>query len=225
MTVRQSDSQAGRQLHQGQPVYTAGAALKSAQAAMILLHGRGASARDILQLGAYFPYPNMVYLAPQAAGFSWWPYRFMDPLERNQPWLSSALQVVDDLAQGVEAVGLPMDRLVLAGFSQGACLACEYAYRSPRRYGGVFIFSGGLVGPSETLFPVSGSLQGTPVFIGCGDVDPHIPLARVDETAVVFARMQAQVTKVIYPRMGHTISDAELEQARQVGGDLFKKAD
>jgi predicted esterase len=217
----QHDLLAGQQLHQDPAIFTTGVALETAKAAMILLHGRGTPAQDILQLAAYFANRDMAYLAPQAAGNSWWPNRFMDPLERNEPWLSSALQVIDDLMQTVTTAGVPGERLILAGFSQGACLAAEYVYLHPQRYGGLFIFSGGLIGPPGSTHPAGGSLEETPIFIGCSDIDPHIPLERVDETAVILSQMNGRVTKKIYPGMAHTITAAELEAAQRVGSDLF----
>lgn len=203
-------------VHQDSPVYALGKPLNEAKGAMILLHGRGASAQNILELAQELPRPDFAYLAPQAEGYSWYPYSFLQPLAHNEPWLSSALQRVGELVAHVEAAGIPAERLVLAGFSQGACLAAEFAARHARRYGGLLLFSGGVIGPEGSDRTYAGSLDGTAVFLGCSDVDPHIPLARVEETAVVLGQLQAQVTYKIYPNMGHTIIDDELVQAKAI---------
>ena len=183
---------------------------------MILLHRRGAGARDILGLGASLPHPKMAYLAPQAANFTWYPNRFLAPIEANEPWLSSALEMVDGLVARVEANGVPAEKLILAGFSQGACLAAEFLARHPRRYGGLLIFSGGLIGPPGSDFMYPGSLAGTPVFIGCGDRDAHIPVGRVEETTSALRGLGAEVTAKVYPGMGHTIIEDELNEARRI---------
>ena len=202
--------------HQGQELLTAGAALDEAQSAMILIHGRGASAYDILELGTYLAPPEMAQLAPQAANSTWYPYSFLSPLAQNEPNLSSALQAITDLVAQVEGAGIPAEKIIIGGFSQGACLASEFAARNARRYGGLLIFSGGLIGPPATPRSYEGSLAGTPVFVGCSDVDFHIPLQRVEETAVVLAELGGVVTKKIYPNMGHTIIQDEIDQARDV---------
>ncbi|MFO7682426.1 MAG: alpha/beta hydrolase [Chloroflexota bacterium] len=202
--------------HQGQPVFTAGKPLTEAQAAMILVHGRGATAVSILELARELHHPQFAYLAPQAAGNTWYPYSFLEPMARNEPGLSSALQAVADVLAQVEAAGIAAQRIVLAGFSQGGCLAAEFVARRARRYGGLLVFSGGLIGPPGALRDYAGSLAGTPVFLGCSDVDFHIPLARVEETAVILTNLGAQVNKQIYPGMGHTIVQDEIEQAREI---------
>ncbi len=202
--------------HQGQPTYTAGQPLHLARAVMILIHGRGASAHDILALAPVLHHPDFAYLAPQARGHTWYPYSFLAPLSQNEPGLSSALRVVDELVAQVEQAGIPSEHMVLAGFSQGACLACEYAARHARRYGGLLVFSGGLIGPPGTPRDYAGSLAGTPVFVGSGDPDPHIPVARVHETAAVLADLGASVTKRLYPGMGHTIIQDEIDLAQSI---------
>lgn len=202
--------------HQGQPVYTTGKSLDESKSAMILVHGRGATAPSILELAQELPHPEFAYLAPQAANNTWYPYSFLEPMNRNEPGLSSGLQVISDLIAQVEAAGIPAERIVLAGFSQGACLASEFVARHARRYGGLLAFSGGLIGPPGTPREYEGSLAGTPVFLGCSDVDFHIPLARVEETAVTFTNLGANVNKQIYPGMGHTIIPDEIEHARQI---------
>lgn len=202
--------------HGGQPLRAAGRPLAEADSALILLHGRGATAESILDLVDYLPRPGMTYLAPQAAQQTWYPLSFLSPLAQNEPYLSSALWRVGEVMAQVEAAGIPAERTFLGGFSQGACLAAEYAARHARRYGGLLLFSGGLIGPPGVARDYAGSLAGTPVFLGCSDVDPHIPLARVEETAEVLRRLGAIVDLRIYPRMGHTINQDEIEGAGAV---------
>lgn len=197
--------------HQDQPVVTAGVPLDDARGALILIHGRGATAGSILELAAFLPSAKLAYLAPQAADYTWYPYSFLAPMSQNEPHLTSALALVDRVVADVAAAGIPHERILLGGFSQGACLASEYAARNARRYGGLLIFSGGVIGPDGTPRDYPGSLDGTPVFIGCSDVDPHIPVGRVRETAGVFERLGAVVDARIYPRMGHTINQDEIE--------------
>ena len=180
---------------------------------LIFVHGRGATAESILSLADYLPHPAMAYLAPQAAGNTWYPYSFLAPMEQNEPYLSSALARLGALLAEVERAGISPERVVLAGFSQGACLASEFVARHAQRYGGLMAFSGGLIGPPGTPREYPGTLDGTPVFLGCSDVDPHIPLARVNETADVLARLGAVVDKRIYPRLGHTINQDEIDAA------------
>ena len=203
-------------VHQDQPVFTAGVPLERARAAMIMAHGRGATAESILTLSQAWRAEGLAYLAPQATGNSWWPNRFLDPLESNEPWLTSALAAIEDVLARVERAGIPAARTVLLGFSQGACLVLEFAARHARRYGGVAGLSGGLVGPDGTPRNYSGSLDGTPVFLGCSDVDFHIPAARVEHTSDVLRRMGAQVTMRLYPNMEHTVNDDELEFVQQM---------
>ena len=202
--------------HLEQPVYSAGAALDEASAALILLHGRGATADDILSLSTYFDLPQFAYLAPQAEGYSWYPNRFLAPLEQNEPYLSAGLAKVDTIVKEVEAHRILTEKIFLGGFSQGACLATEYVLRNPRRYGGLLVFSGGYIGPLDSPRQPSGDLNGTPAFLGCSDPDPHIPLQRVKETTALLQAMGAKVTEKIYPNLGHTIAEEEIELARQV---------
>jgi predicted esterase len=208
-------------LHQGQPVLRRGQALDDARAAMILLHGRGADAQDIISLAPEFQQPGFAYLAPSAAGNTWYPNRFIAPLESNEPWLSWALAVVDELLAQVAAAGIPAEKTVLLGFSQGACLALEYAARNPRRYGGLAGLSGGLIGPVGMSFDYPGSLDGTPVFLGCSDVDFHIPVERVYESAEALQKLGAVVETRIYPGMGHTINQDEIEAVRGIMAKLI----
>ncbi len=207
-------------LHQGQTVLHTGKALEEAKAAMILLHGRGSDAEDIISLAPEFQQSDFAYLAPNAAGNTWYPNRFIAPIESNEPWLSSALQVVADLLAHIGQTGVPLEKTILLGFSQGACLALEYAARNAGRYGGVVALSGGLIGPEGMVFDYQGLMDGTPVFLGCSDVDFHIPVARVHESAAVFGAMGAVVNKRIYPGMGHTINEDEIAAVRGVMAGL-----
>jgi predicted esterase len=202
--------------HQGQEILTSGQELDKAGAAMILIHGRGASAEDIMELSAYLPHPDLAYIVPRAANNTWYPYSFLAPIDQNEPYLSSALQLVEDLVTQVEEAGIPAEKIIIGGFSQGACLAAEFVARNARRYGGLLLFSGGLIGPPGTPRDYDGSLAGTPVFIGCSDVDFHIPQERVEETAETLTRLGAEVQKKIYPNMGHTIIQDELDQAQRI---------
>lgn len=203
-------------LHQDEPVLSYGEPLAGAQAAMIMLHGRGATAKDILSLAGLFRTPGVTYLAPQAANNTWYPHPFTAPMERNEPWLSSALARVDELVQRVVDAGVAAEHTCLLGFSQGACLALEYAARHAGQYAGVIGLSGGLIGPDNTPRNYAGSLAHTPVFLGCSDADPHIAKARVIETADVFRRLGADVTLRLYPNMGHTVNDDEIQFVREL---------
>lgn len=211
-------------VHQSQPVYAVGKPLNAARGAMILVHGRGATAQDILTLASELHHPDLAYLAPQAAGNTWYPHSFLQPLAQNEPYLSSALQRVGEVLAQVEAAGIPAERVIIGGFSQGACLASEFVARNARRYGGVLVFSGGLIGPPATPRNYAGSLTDTPIFLGCSDVDFHIPKERVTESADVLRRLGAQVTANLYPNLGHTINDDELEHARQIVRDMLGDA-
>lgn len=176
-----------------------------------MVHGRGDSASGILGLADEFNVPDAVWLAPQASGHSWYPYSFLTPMEQNEPGLTSGLRVVDGLLRTLAAEGIAAEHVVLMGFSQGACLAQEYAARHARRYHAVIGLSGGLIGPPGTPRDYTGSFEGTPVFLGCSDMDPHVPVERVHESADVFSRMGASVDTRIYPRMGHTVNMDEIQ--------------
>jgi predicted esterase len=200
--------------HHGQGVLAAGAPLGQGTVVGVLLHGRGATADSILELGYALERPDVTWLAPQARGNSWYPNRFVAPLESNEPWLSSALSAVGDVLAQAEAAGVARRRVLLAGFSQGACLALEYLIRHPGHAGGAAGLSGGLIGPPGTAWPDAGPLDGVPVFLGCSDVDFHIPKERVLESASVLRARGAEVTAVLYPDMDHTVNDDELVHVR-----------
>jgi predicted esterase len=200
--------------HACAPVLAAGTPLAEARAAVILAHGRGADARDMLGLAQHFAVPGVAYLAPDATMQHWYPARFMEPLAHNAPWLSSALACVGRAVQAVGAAGIPAERLVLGGFSQGACLALEYAARHATRYGGLVALAGGLIGPDGTPRDYAGSFDGTPAFIGVGDVDAHIPVARARHSADVLERMGAAVDLRVYPGLPHTVVPDQVEAAR-----------
>ncbi|TMF67434.1 MAG: alpha/beta fold hydrolase [Chloroflexi bacterium] len=195
----------------GQRVLQAGEPLTAARAAMVLLHGRGATAEDIMTLAAEVERPGWAYLAPQASGNAWYPNPFTAPLESNEPYLSAALDMVSKLVERVEA-HVPAQRIILLGFSQGACLTLEWAARNARRYGAVVGLSGGLIGPDGTPRDYPGTFDATPLFLGCSDVDPHIAMHRVVEAGEVLKRMGADVALRFYPGMAHTVSVEELDQ-------------
>lgn len=203
-------------LHQNQPLLSTGKSLFDAKAAMILLHGRGATAPSILELARELHHPDLAYLAPQAAGNSWYPFSFLSPIAQNEPYLSAALQTIADVVAQINAAGIANEQIILGGFSQGACLASEFVARTGKPFGGLLVFSGGLIGPLGTPRDYDGDLTGLPVFLGCSNVDFHIPEARVHETAEVLTRMGATVETQIYPNMGHTIVQDELERAQRI---------
>jgi len=200
--------------HRNSPVLHRGVSLAEASGAVILLHGRGGSAEDILSLADEFDVPQLAYLAPEASGNTWYPFSFLSPIEKNEPWLSSALHKIQRTMQSVEKAGIGGDKVVLCGFSQGACLATEYVARHARRYGGLIAFTGGLIGPPDADLSHSGDLAGTPVFLGSGDPDPHVPWKRVQQSAEILAAMGASVTLKGYPGRPHTITRGEIECAK-----------
>lgn len=211
--------------HAGQPVLQYGAPTATARLVAILMHGRGASAEDILGIAPEVGVDDVAYLAPQAAGHSWYPYSFLSPIEQNEPGLTSALGVIARLVAAAGEQRHPPDRVVILGFSQGACLTLEFAARNPRRYAAIVGLSGGLIGPPGTSRDYAGSMENTPVFVGCSDIDAHIPVERVRESAGVFRRMGATVDERIYARMGHTINQDELEAVRVLIGRELTEAE
>jgi predicted esterase len=200
--------------HGGQPVRTAGAPPDRARAAMVMVHGRGASAESILALVPLLATEGVAFLAPQARGGTWYPLGFMSPMERNEPGISSGMRAIGRVLERVAAAGVPPERTLLLGFSQGACLASEFVARHARRYAGLAALSGGLIGPDGTPRDYAGSLDGTPVFLGCSDVDGHIPAARVRESAEVLRRLGGDVDMRLYPGMGHEVGEDEILAVR-----------
>jgi phospholipase/carboxylesterase len=197
-------------------VSRAGAPISAARAAVILVHGRGADAEGMLGLAEAFGTQDVAYVAPQAPSSSWYPYSFMAPISQNEPHLSNALDTLASVVDELDRQGMPRERIVLLGFSQGACLALEFAARNARRYGGVIGLSGGLIGPEATPRNYSGSLAGTPVFLGCSDVDSHIPLSRVHESTEILSKLGGDVVEKIYQGMGHTIVQDEIEHVQKI---------
>jgi phospholipase/carboxylesterase len=202
--------------HGGQPFLERGSALASAEAAVILAHGRGASAEDILGLADHFDFPGVAYLAPEAAGHAWYPHSFLAPIEENQPWLDSALRLIGRVVERATAARIPRHKIAFVGFSQGACLVTEFVARNATRYGGLVAFTGGLVGPPGTRFQYSGDLSGTECFLGAGDPDPHVPWKRVEESASALSDLGAAVVLKRYPGLPHTINEDEIRQAQTI---------
>jgi len=208
--------------HQGKPVSKAGASPEEADVAMILVHGRGASADSMLLFADEFDRSNIHYRAIQADRHTWYPNSFLAPREQNQPGISSGLQAIYDELKTLNESGIATKKIMLLGFSQGACLSSEFAARHPQRFGGLAILSGGLIGPEVSLDNYSGSFEGTPFFMGCSDYDPHIPQERVHDTAKILEALGADVTKKIYPGMGHTVNEDEIGHVRQMLDKLAK---
>ena len=180
------------------------------------MHGRGRDTDDILGLADRVGIEDFSYLAPAAHEGSWYPYSFLEPIEKNEPRLSYALELYDEAVNGLLEQGIPRRRIVLAGFSQGACLTAEYAVRHADRYGGILLFTGGLIGPPGTRWEYGGSFGGTPVFLGTSDVDEFVPEERVRESAKVFEGMGADVTLRVYAGMDHAVNDDEIAVARNI---------
>lgn len=207
-------------IHQNQPALQASAPLAQAKAAMILLHGRGASAEDILGLAHEFTAPDVAFIAPQAASGTWYPNRFIMPVATNEPHLTSALETIGGLVTKLIGAGVPHSRIFLLGFSQGACLALEYAARHPQRYAGVVALSGALIENGDQPRSYTGSLDGTPAFLGCSDADFHIPAQRVLRSEQVLRGMGAHVTAKLYPHLGHTVNDDEIDAVNAMIGRM-----
>tara|TARA_R110000868_G_scaffold259361_11_gene517479 strand:+ start:15372 stop:16043 length:672 start_codon:yes stop_codon:yes gene_type:complete len=203
--------------HQNQPIAVTGAVLKEAKKAMIMIHGRGASAQSILGLSKEFKnVEDFIFLAPQANGNSWYPYSFLAPPSQNQPGINSGLQAISDIILKLEKEGINKENIFLLGFSQGACLASEFIARNPAKYGGLIALSGGLIGEVIDLNSYSGDIEETPIFMGCSDIDAHIPKERVHESATVFNQLNGTVIKKLYPGMGHLVNEDEIHHIQQL---------
>ena len=195
----------------------AGSAIEKAGAAIIMIHGRNAAPENILDLLPVLDRPQFAALAPAAPGGAWYPFSFMAEREKNEPGISDGLALIGSLVADLIANGFPTQKIMLLGFSQGACLTSEFAIRNPRRYGGVMVLSGGVIGaPGTTWDDVTGSLDSTPVFLGCSDIDSHIPASRVLESEQVFKKLSASVTRRLYPGMGHLVNKDEIEHVQVV---------
>jgi len=210
--------------HRDQPIAQAGAPLGQSPAVVIMVHGRNAGPENILDLTTALDRPAFTYLAPAAAGRTWYPFSFMADVEKNEPGLTSALSMLAALVAKVESHGVPRSRIVMLGFSQGACLTSEFAVRNAARFGGFVVFTGGLIGPPGTAWNYPGSFDGTPIFQGSSDPDPHVPASRVEESAAIYTSMGARVTTRIYPGMGHTINADEIAHARAILDDVWTAA-
>lgn len=202
--------------HKDQPLLFDGAKFSSAKAGMILIHGRGADAESILTLTPVLATDDFLYAAPQAQNNTWYPFSFLTPIADNEPGITSGLNKITATLQYLNENGLPTDKIILLGFSQGACLVLEYCSRFPQKFGGVAGLSGGLIGPDGIDRKITGSLQNTKVFLGCSDVDPHIPVERVHFTEDHLKKSGGDVTKIIYPGMGHTVNDDEIRNVKKI---------
>jgi len=210
------------QPHSGQRIVTMGAPVGQGKGVVVMVHGRGAAPENILDLVPRLDRPEFSYVAPAAANNSWYPYSFLADTATNEPWLSSALVMLKALVEDIVSNGMPRSRILLLGFSQGACLTCEFAVRNAARYGGVIAYTGGLIGPPGTTWDYNGSFEDTPVFLGSSDVDSHVPKSRVDESAAVFTRMGAAVIERIYPGMGHIVNDDEISFTQRLLDTLIQ---
>ncbi|MCJ8210996.1 dienelactone hydrolase family protein [Mucilaginibacter sp. RS28] len=202
-------------------VVTAGANLSQAEGALVMIHGRGGSAQNIIGLADELNIPKLALYAPQATNHSWYPYSFMAPEEQNEPALSSALETIDKLVKQIIADGIPANKIFFLGFSQGACLTSEYIARNAQQYGGAVIFTGGVIGEELDLANYKGDFKQTPVLLTTGDPDPHVPVTRVEETADIFKKLNADFTLQVYKGRPHTITMQELKLAKQY---VFEKA-
>jgi len=202
--------------HSAENILQLGADIQSATKAMIMIHGRGADAHSVAALHDHFKTDKTVYIAPQADNFTWYPYRFIEKRESNEPGISSGLQIIDSIINALNSSGINTENISLLGFSQGACLAVDYAARNAQKYAAVFCLSGALIGESLNPAEYQGDMQQTPVFFGCAENDFHIPQERVHESARILTSLNAHVTKRIYPNMGHTINRDELAFIKEV---------
>jgi phospholipase/carboxylesterase len=196
-------------------IISSGADLKDAKKVLIMIHGRGGSAEDILSLANFLNVKDFALLAPQANNHSWYPYSFMAPLSQNEPWLSAALSLIKETLNDAIAAGITEENIYFLGFSQGACLALEFVTRNATQFGGVAAFTGGLIGDRIYQENYKGDFKQTPVFIGSSDPDPHVPVERVNETTRILQSMNADVTEKIFQNMGHTITKDEIDLANE----------
>jgi phospholipase/carboxylesterase len=197
-------------------VLVKGKKLGDAEKVLLMLHGRGATAEDILSLATYLNVKEFTLLAPQATGNTWYPNSFLAPPYTNEPWLSSAVSIVDEITEDINENGIDFSNIYYLGFSQGACLTLEYVARNARKYGGIVAFTGGLIGDKIYQQNYSGDFNNTPVFIGSSDPDPHVPVQRVEESVKILKSMNAAVTEKIYPGMGHTINEDEIQMVNNL---------
>ena len=202
-------------MHQ-KKLITAGTNLKEAKKVLVLLHGRGSTAEDIIGLAGELNVKDFALVAPQATNYTWYPYSFLAPVDQNEPWLTSAIQLLADVVADIKKMGISEENIYFAGFSQGACLTLEFVTRNARRWGGIAAFTGGLIGDKIYNENYNGDFGGTPVFVGSSDPDPHVPAERVNASARIMISMNANVTEKIYPNMGHTISLDEIAQANKL---------
>lgn len=209
--------------HHSSKILTGGVDLNKAKSVMIMVHGRGATAESILDLAQYFIVNDITYIAPQASGGTWYPYSFLMPTVQNEPGITSGLQRISEIVDHVVTSGIPEQKIMLLGFSQGACLALEWIARGNKKIGAVFGLSGGLIGPNGSIRNYPGTLENTSVFLGCSDVDFHIPKERVIESAEVFKKLNATVLMKLYPNMGHTVNDDEIDHIITIMKDVTNK--
>jgi phospholipase/carboxylesterase len=202
-------------MHKKQIIF-AGKKLSEAKKALIMVHGRGGSAEDILSLKSYLPVTDFALIAPQATNNTWYPYSFLAKPSENEPWLSSALSLLKETVNDINAAGIDSTNIYFLGFSQGACLTLEFVTRNAQKYGGVAAFTGGLIGDNIYMENYAGEFSGTPIFMGTSDPDPHVPVERVNASADILEKKKAIVTKKIYPNMGHTISPDEIETVNKL---------
>lgn len=207
--------------HLLQKIHHFGVPLSEAVGAVVLLHGRGGSAQDILSLAQPLYHAGLAYLAPQAASNSWYPFSFLAPIAENEPWLTSALKKVSATIKLAHDAGIASERVFLCGFSQGACLSTEFVARNPAKYGGLIAYTGGLIGPPDADLTHAGDLNQTPIFLGSGDPDPHVPWERVAKSAEILRNMNASVTARRYPGLPHTINSEELDFGRRLIRDVL----
>ena len=197
-------------------IVTAGKKLSATGKVLIMLHGRGATTSDILSLATHLQVKDFSLFAPQATNNTWYPFSFLAPPSQNEPWLTSALALIKELLDDINSKGVPSENIYFTGFSQGACLTLEFVTRNANKYGGVAAFTGGLIGDKVYKENYQGDFQGTPVFIGTSDPDPHVPVDRVNETVNILKDMNARVTEKVYANMGHTITQDEIDIANEI---------